>query len=717
MSESANVKVHFKLNGNSIYRNTVKLLPAIILGVTSFLLVAGPQILNPENISWLKGDASQHYQGWAFFRASDWTIPLGSNPKFGLLNNSSIIFSDSIPLFAFIFKLFKSFLTIEFQYLGFWTLACFVFQAIFSSKLISLYVRDWGMQILGAGIFVFSCPMFYRVALHTALASHFLILWALYLYLEKNERRNLVQWLFILTISALIHFYMFSIVSYFWVLSLFCAADKKNVKWYGSVFGEVALVLMVELFVFWQAGYFMSSSNTIASSGYGAYPANLLTFFNPYGWSYVFPSITPIRGFDEGFAYLGLGGMGILIAAIPPILQKFKNPKGIKISKNWVLLLWGMVPISIFAFTNNVHIGAFEFNYYLPEKIIALFGLLRSSGRMIWPVMYVILLGAILLIANYYRKPIALGILAISFCMQILDTSAGWLPYKRKVIALSFEKEIDNFKNNFWTVGIKQYKQFIALSPSKLTQDIALFAAKNNLALNYVPVARSDGKKGEFINQENVRSLINAPISDAIYFLPQWKDQPNIRIAEENLNRGLLARVGPFTIFAPNWERDSKDKKLGSLQISELSSFAPIILLNEVIDFSVQKNVDQFLLGGWGGVEVFGPLADGKEASIILPIPRGNSKMILVLKIRPYLNHVHPIQRVIVSSSNGFKQAYKFDKQSNHLIEIPVSADKDSNFIKLNFGLLDAVRPIDLGVGRSDSYHSIGIMNATYKEL
>ena len=94
----------------------VSLLP-ILLGTLAFLLVIGPRVLDPTNIAWLgEGDAATHYMGWAFFRSSPWTFPLGMNPSYGLELGNGIIFSDSNPLLAFVFKPFNAWLPETFQY-------------------------------------------------------------------------------------------------------------------------------------------------------------------------------------------------------------------------------------------------------------------------------------------------------------------------------------------------------------------------------------------------------------------------------------------------------------------------------------------------------------------------------------------------------------------------------------------------------------------------
>lgn len=157
------------------------LLP-LLLGVLAFFLVIGPRALDPQNIAWLKeGDPATHYLGWLYFRHAPWTFPLGLNPSYGLELGSAVIFSDSNPLLALLFKPFNGWLPQTFQYFGLWLLACFVLQAWFAWKLLGLITDNPVLRLLGTGLLVFSPPMFLRTGGHLSLAGHFLILAALYL--------------------------------------------------------------------------------------------------------------------------------------------------------------------------------------------------------------------------------------------------------------------------------------------------------------------------------------------------------------------------------------------------------------------------------------------------------------------------------------------------------------------------------------------------------
>jgi len=85
------------------------LLYSLLVGTAVFIYVTGGAIINPTNRDWLMfGDAAQHYLGWEFFRHTpllQW--PIGANYPLGMELSSSIVFTDSIPIAAYIAKLFN----------------------------------------------------------------------------------------------------------------------------------------------------------------------------------------------------------------------------------------------------------------------------------------------------------------------------------------------------------------------------------------------------------------------------------------------------------------------------------------------------------------------------------------------------------------------------------------------------------------------------------
>lgn len=92
-------------------------LSAAVIGALAFFLLTGGSILIPTNTQWLMGgDPASHWMGWQFFRYTPWLQwPIGANANYGMEIGSSVVFSDSVPIVAFLLKPFSSVLPAQFQ--------------------------------------------------------------------------------------------------------------------------------------------------------------------------------------------------------------------------------------------------------------------------------------------------------------------------------------------------------------------------------------------------------------------------------------------------------------------------------------------------------------------------------------------------------------------------------------------------------------------------
>ena len=143
---------------------------------------------------------------------------------------NGIIFSDSNPLLAFVFKPFNAWLPETFQYFGLWLLACFILQAWFGWKLVGLLTPSLWIRLLGTGLLVFSPPMFLRMGGHLSLSGHFLILAALYLALMPGLQKRRLAWGGLLAATALVHAYLLAMVALIWLVDLASQASKGRVS-------------------------------------------------------------------------------------------------------------------------------------------------------------------------------------------------------------------------------------------------------------------------------------------------------------------------------------------------------------------------------------------------------------------------------------------------------------------------------------------------------
>ena len=170
--------------------------------------------------------------GWMFFRKSNWVFPIGLFDSLSYPNYGSILFIDSIPLFAMFFKAISNILPETFQYFGMFGLLCYSLQGIFAFTLLRKYIDDKLYCIIGTVFFIISPYLLQRMFWHTALSSNFLILagLCLFAYREKyndNILKKLIYWNGLLIFAITIHLYYVPMILII-MLCTFIAEYKEN---------------------------------------------------------------------------------------------------------------------------------------------------------------------------------------------------------------------------------------------------------------------------------------------------------------------------------------------------------------------------------------------------------------------------------------------------------------------------------------------------------
>jgi len=213
-----------------------------IIGVISFLVIYGITPLEVTNDNWImagydESDIIQHYAGWLAFRNSDWAFPLGMAEQMAIGTGTIISFTDSIPIVAILFKVFRSILPETFQYFGLFTLLCYILQSIASYKIINLKTKNKIYSGIGTILFSFAPIFLERAFRHTALGAQWLILFSIYFYLRYRTKKETKIWIYFLLLELLaigIHPYFLPMVACFGFLCM--AEDLKGKKWLSIIF-------------------------------------------------------------------------------------------------------------------------------------------------------------------------------------------------------------------------------------------------------------------------------------------------------------------------------------------------------------------------------------------------------------------------------------------------------------------------------------------------
>jgi hypothetical protein len=246
-----------------------------LIGFACYASSFGLFVANPRNYDWLlHGDWKIHFLGWVLYRHGPWTIPLGATPHLAWPIGTSVGLTDSIPIFAYLFKFLSPVLPIDFQYVGLWLLVCYVLQGVFGALVMRTATSRPALQVLGAAALVMTPPLAFRYG-HPALAAHWLFLAGLWLYFRKGadvpSRTSLIGWAAITTIAAATHPYLTLMV-----LVLAGAAHMRqmlaNVRNTLRVAASLLIVVGLTAFSLWQSGYFVvGDGGDLQVGGLGVY--------------------------------------------------------------------------------------------------------------------------------------------------------------------------------------------------------------------------------------------------------------------------------------------------------------------------------------------------------------------------------------------------------------------------------------------------------------
>lgn len=712
---------------------SLSLVIPLAMGMMSYWLVIGPLPLNPSNLSWIRGlDPPTHYLGWAFFRNSPFSLPWGLNPGYGLDLSSSIVFSDSIPLLALLLKPFTTLLPNPFQYFGIWTLVCFLLQALFGWMLVSLISDNTFIRIFGSGVILFSPILFYRIGVHAALEAHFLLLAAIYLNLRPTNPHSFWNWLVLLFISLLTHFYIFIMVFGLWAtktVAFLLNANKHEKIQYIKKLWLIPAVLFLSA---WMAGYFSTEGGSLISLPYGTGSMNLLAPFNAAGWSYVLKPIPATLQTYEGFAYLGLGAL--LSMGMALYLTISRSLYRLRIPRHLIPLLVFAALSLIFALSNHVQIGRWSFSYDLPDFVLNIGATLRQSSRIFWPILYLIELLAIYCIVRYLPIKKSVFALGIFFVIQVMDTSAGWWPKHQEIkkdsaLLSIFSQQIQTLNDPFWENAAKKYTKLIVVPaqdpPGGIPHDwlrFASFSEKFGLGTNSVYLARISSHKIEnFEKTFDQQSLKGEYDPSALYILKANKVVPVLM--HLNTSSDLLASINQLFVLAPGWKKCFDCPVVP--ETSEVSGVVPGINIHKPITFSNDGTGRIFLVGigtsnitgeGWAYPESFGVWSEGNKAKLVLPLPKDQTKT-LTLVGRALVNERHPKQQITLFVNGKPNQTVELQQQDGNVIKINLDpkVKTNRNYIEIEFQMPNAITPQAIGMGTDIRKLAFGLVSATFE--
>ena len=505
----------------------------LLLGAISFFMIFGNTTLIGSNHGWLLGgDSTTFYLAAAHFQQSPWTFPPGLNPSYGLEIPSSIMFADALPLFAFFFKIVYAFTGHTVQYLGYWLLVCFALQGLFGWMLAGQFTESSTTKLSVTLLLVFM-PAFLAPMIQVnqfPCAGHFLILASMVIYFSPVTKYRRLVWAGFAVVAIWCNAYLFAMAMAIWCADVAARIlRREQTRRYIGI--EIVMVISAVIFALWFVGFFILGSG-YGPEGFGLFRANLLALLDSkpgsLSYSFIWPQMPQIGIVAQ--AFVGFGTILLLLAAGLVCLER-------RLTIPWksraLPLVIAVVLMFVYSLSNHIAIGSWEFVIPLPQRVLNVVSLLRTSVRFTYPLGYLAVVGVVYVLTTYVDRKFAWALFLIAGAVQVVDTSGAWKPNREGVAARQADSWKTPFVSPFWEKAGAFYKDIREYPAADLKRytEIAYFALNHRMRTNAVYLNRVDMVRLKDDNDRFVRDFKNGRLdSRTIYVV----DDPYLELVLEN---------------------------------------------------------------------------------------------------------------------------------------------------------------------------------------
>lgn len=380
------------------------------LGLLAFVAWMHPTVMWPGNVGWvLTGDdRGQGAIGLAAYgRAGAWL----REPLLNAPSGTALLFTDSIPLLGSIAPLLP-----VGQYIGVWYLAATLLQAAFAATLVRRWTPDALSAWCGAALLVLMPALLNRYG-HPSLTAQWLLLWALWVFVEPARARRPGWWAALAGVAALVHSYLLLMVLAIWSGAVLERAWRRDWR---TVAGLLAILVLPTAILALHGAF---AGPYLSTGTYGGFPAALDAWWNPANPDYAAllpssPRDAQGRGF-EGLNYLGAGLLMLVAVAGALLVTGRVEPDRRVTLRRFGWLVPPLATLALLAIgPAPVWRGVPLFALHLPPALIDALDPVRASGRLLWPATYLLGFGAILIVTGTRRGSL---LLVAALAVQVID--------------------------------------------------------------------------------------------------------------------------------------------------------------------------------------------------------------------------------------------------------------------------------------------------------
>lgn len=409
----------------------------IITGTLYALSFLNLSFIMGKSLYWKEpnGDIITHMIGAIYYAQDAWRWPLFYVPKLAFPEGTSIVYTDSLPLLALIAKLTYKVIGQWINYFGYWFLTCFALLGLFTGLCLQeIGCKDRPTQIAGI-LLALSCPALLTRWPHAALMGQFLIVWALFLYLNyhrtKNIRHFTLNFMILGMACVLIQTYFILMIIPFFIAGLMQEFIQKELILRHAIISFSAVLLSI-LFIAYISGMIGPDSVKGDTGGFGLFSMNLLSPFIPakqylpefiykhINWStgskgsIGFTNLTwdATGGQYGGYNYLGIGLFFLILINIRFISHSIRSH---------LFLFLSLLCLMMLALSNRIYLGDWLIAD-IPLQGIKIFDYFRCSQRLFWPVYYILVVMLTVVTFKRFQLRTARLIIIAAVLLQLVET-------------------------------------------------------------------------------------------------------------------------------------------------------------------------------------------------------------------------------------------------------------------------------------------------------
>lgn len=499
------------------HRNWDMLL-AVFITVMAFFAMFGTDILLFSNTYFtsISGDFSVSYMGSVLYRLDEWRWPLLTHQNLVYPYGISVHGTDGSPLLSLIFKvLYKFFgLSPEAQFVGIWMLISYILQAYVSVLIFRHAFKNKWLIVIGSLFFVSSPIMLDRVFVHINLMPHFVLLFAILLWM--NNRLGKKEWIYMAILFSLGFLtcpYFLPMQAVFFMLLIYnkwCVEKQVQFK---TILKGLTFLALVSLFWFYMLGM-LATGQKLDSGGWRDFALDLAAPICPrWGLPRFFRCPVPLGGLDwDADNYIGLGIFILFCGLFFHVKDLFRREN---LRAHWLLSL-SLLGLILFAVSPQIRFMKIPLLDYDPGKYITWLGnTFRFSGRFFWPVWY-LLVFFLIKTAGKVLKQKALYVLPTLLVIQIWDLSPLYLDKVKFFKDNNKPEGVVFLKSPVWEELAKKYPNVFVFD-YKDFEMAWRWAIKYHKNVNYGFLNRPNPKAAETVDMVRQQILSG-------YISPEFKD-------------------------------------------------------------------------------------------------------------------------------------------------------------------------------------------------